>query len=401
MPQYFNGAQYLKMDIASKFGLDKEVWDVRMAWFHEHEDHLEDLVAQADESAGYLAGVMAYRKAKSGQATGYTISLDATASGVQILACLSGCEKSARACNLISTGNREDAYTIVYKAMKEALGVGGYAPRDKVKTAVMTSLYGSKAEPRKVFGQGSKELQQFYNTMPVELPGAWSLNEELINLWNPNAYKHCYTLPDGFDVELKVMTQVEDLVHVGGVQYTVLRSVNQPKEREVSLAANIVHSVDGMIVREMQRRCNYDREAVERVMAISVANTSTSRKKDQQLLRLLKLYRESQFMSARVFEFIDEDNAGLLNASERKELRLLSGGMMSHSPFPILTIHDCFRCSPNFGNSLRYHYSEIMSQLARSEVLGAIASQLTGTHMVVKKAGDISKLILESEYAIC
>ena len=93
----FTGAQYLKMDVASKFGLDKENWDVRLAWFHEHEHELESLVSQAGEQAGFLAGAMAYRKAKSGKATGYTISLDATSSGIQILAALSGCEKSARA----------------------------------------------------------------------------------------------------------------------------------------------------------------------------------------------------------------------------------------------------------------------------------------------------------------
>ena len=134
----FSGKQYLQMDVASKFGLDKENWDVRLAWFHENEHRLEELVSQADEQAGFLAGVMAYRKAKSGKATGYTISLDATSSGIQILSVLAGCEKSARTCNLINTGNREDAYTIVYNSMNRELGANGYAVRDKVKIAVMT-----------------------------------------------------------------------------------------------------------------------------------------------------------------------------------------------------------------------------------------------------------------------
>lgn len=399
--QQFTGAQYLKMDIASKFGLDKENWDVRLDWFQENERHLEDLVAKADESAGFLAGVMALRKAQSGKATGYTISLDATSSGVQILAALSGCEKSARTCNLVNTGNREDAYTIVYNSMNGRLGTIGYAPRDKVKTAVMTSLYGSKAEPRKVFGDGSKELQEFYNTMPEELPGAWMLNEDLINLWNPNAFKHTFTMPDGYEVVLKVMTAIEETVHFCGVAYDVMRRVNQPKDHEVSLAANIVHAIDGMIVREMQRRCQYDANLVNQVMAISQAGFSTSRKKDQELLRLLTLYRSSKFMSARVFDLLDELNAGHLTVDEKRELRILAGGMLNHVSFPILTIHDCFRCSPNHGNHMRYHYAEIMSQLARSEVLSHIATMITGKKMAVTKKADISALILESEYAIC
>lgn len=401
MPQYFSGADYLRMDVASKFGLDKENWDVRLAWFYENAHHLASLVDKADEQAGYLAGVMALDKAQRGEATGYTISLDATSSGVQILAALSGCEKSARACNLINTGNREDAYVIVYKAMNASLGAKGYAERKNVKIAVMTSLYGSKAEPRKVFGDGTRELEQFYLTMPQELPGAWELNEDLINLWQPDVYKHTYTLADGFDVVLKVMDRVEESVYILGCEHTVTRNVNQPKDKEVSLAANIVHSIDGMIVREMQRRCTYNRAKIQAVLALTSAGCSMQRKKDRDLQRLIKLYRESQFMSVRMFDYIDADNAGLLGKAERDELRVLAGGMLSHAPFEILTIHDCFRCLPNYGNALRYHYAEIMSQIARSEILSHIASQIVGKHINVNKKADISKLILDSDYAIC
>lgn len=401
MPQYFSGADYLRMDVASKFGLDKDDWEVRLAWFHEHEHELESLVDKAEEQAGYLAGVMAYRKAVRKVPTGYTISLDATSSGVQILAALAGCEKSARACNLINTGHREDAYSIVYTAMNASLGAHGYAKRKDVKIAVMTALYGSQAEPRKVFGEASKELDQFYLTMPQELPGAWELNEGLINLWQPDAYKHTFTLADGFEVVLKVMSSIEESVHLMGVEHVVKRSVNQPKEKEVSLAANIVHSLDGMVVREMQRRCTYDRQKIQDVLALTSAGCFTHRKKDQELQRLIKLFRDSQFMSARMFDYIDADNAGLLGKGERDELRVLAGGMLSHAPFEILTIHDCFRCLPNYGNALRYHYAEIMSQLARSDILSHIASQIVGKHINVNKKGDISKLILESDYAIC
>lgn len=399
--QQFTGAQYLMMDVAAKFGLDKENWDVRLSWFNENEHQLEELVGQADEQAGFLAGVMAYRKAKAGKSTGYTISLDATSSGVQILAALSGCERSARACNLINTGNREDAYTIVYKSMNDSLGSVGYAARDNVKTAVMTSLYGSQAEPRKVFGEGSRELEQFYLTMPVELPGAWLLNTDLINLWNPEAYKHCFTLADGFDVVLKVMSRVEESVYLMGVEHVVTRSVNQPKMKEVSLAANIVHSLDGMVVREMQRRCTYDHAKIEAVMAINTYGSRVDRKVDRELLRMIRLYRETQFMSARIFNYIDGENAGHFSHEERMEVKYLADSMLAHKPFEILTIHDCFRCLPNYGNAMRGHYAVIMSQMARSNILSSIASQITGRHINVTKKGDISQAILESDYAIC
>lgn len=399
--QQFTGAEYLKMDIAGRFGLDKENWDVRLNWFEENKHQLYSLVEKADEQAGFLAGILAYEKAKKGIPTGYTISLDATSSGIQILAALSGCIESAKTCNLVNTGNREDAYSIIYSAMNEALGSVGYAERKAVKNACMTALYASKAEPRKIFGKGSKELAQFYLTMPEKLPGAWALVEDLVNLWQPDAYKHCYTMPDGFDVVLKVVDKVEESVHLMGVEHKIIRNVYQPKPMEVSLGANITHSCDGLIVREMQRRCSYTPDVINGVMSISEEGMSTSRKKDKQLLRLLSLYKESKFMSARIFDYLDDMNAGHLSQSAKQEIKYLATGMLAHKPFDITTIHDCFQCLPNYGNYLRYHYAEIMAQIARSNLLSHIASQITGKYIYVNKKGDISNLILESEYAIC
>lgn len=79
--QKFTGKQYLQIDIANNFGLDKKNWNQRLAWFQENEDNLENLIKQADEPALFYAGVQAWRATQRGEATGYPISLDATSSG--------------------------------------------------------------------------------------------------------------------------------------------------------------------------------------------------------------------------------------------------------------------------------------------------------------------------------
>ena len=77
----FSGKDYLMIDIANNFGLDKINWDARIDWVLRRVDKLEDFLKQADEPALFFAGVQAFRKAQAGEPSGYPISLDACSSG--------------------------------------------------------------------------------------------------------------------------------------------------------------------------------------------------------------------------------------------------------------------------------------------------------------------------------
>lgn len=66
---------------------------------------------------------------------------------------------------------------------------------------------------------------------------------------------------------------------------------------------------------------------------------------------------------------------------------------------PRLTIG--FRCHPNYGNDLRRQYLRILHDLARSELLADIASQLMGYPVSVTKKDDFADEILCSDYALC
>jgi len=79
--QEFTARQYLKIDIANNFGLDKKLWEERIEWFDTHEHCLEQMIRQADEPALYFAGVQAYREVQQGNPIGYPITLDGCSSG--------------------------------------------------------------------------------------------------------------------------------------------------------------------------------------------------------------------------------------------------------------------------------------------------------------------------------
>ncbi len=135
----FTGKEYLKIDIAGLFGLDKKTWEERLAWFETHEPELETLSSKADSPNCYIAAVNAWRDVQAGKPIGYCINLDATASGCQILALLTGDKKAAERVNLVNTGKREDLYTYIYNKMKEvAPDVSKGITREQVKKAIMT-----------------------------------------------------------------------------------------------------------------------------------------------------------------------------------------------------------------------------------------------------------------------
>lgn len=79
----FNALDYLKIDIANNYGLDKKSWEERLNWFERNEPVLESYFNTADAPALYYAGVKAFRKHQNNPnyTNTYPISLDATSSG--------------------------------------------------------------------------------------------------------------------------------------------------------------------------------------------------------------------------------------------------------------------------------------------------------------------------------
>jgi DNA-directed RNA polymerase len=179
------------------------------------------------------------------------MGLDATNSGLQIMGVMSGCIETCKATNLIFTGERVCGYQMIADTMNAIPGVS--VDRDTVKKPVMTTFYGSTAQPKQVFGTGST-LAAFYTALEEQLPGAYDLMDVLQQQWNSYATEHQWTLPDGHIARVPVTQTIEKSIEIdecNHMRFAYRANVIAPVIRSRSLAANIVHSIDGWIVRQM------------------------------------------------------------------------------------------------------------------------------------------------------
>lgn len=62
---------------------------------------------------------------------------------------------------------------------------------------------------------------------------------------------------------------------------------------------------------------------------------------------------------------------------------------------------DCFRCLPNYGNDLRKQYNILLSNIAKSNLLTFLLSQITGRYIKVGKLDDkLWEDVLDTNYAL-
>lgn len=396
--QTFTSKEYLKIDVANSFGLDKLTWNERIAWFDANEHRLMALLKDADEPALFYAGMMAWQAVKRGEAVGYPISLDATSSGIQILAVLTGDKGAAELSNVLDTGIRNDAYTAMYQAMQNKVGTNIKLDRKPVKQAVMTAYYGSEKVPREVFGEGEL-LATFFETMQELTPGCWELNTAMLALWNPETLKYSWVLPDNFHVHVKVIGEIWERVEFLEEMHEVKRYENIPVEKGRSLGANLVHSVDGFIVRELTRRCSYDPAQIEEVRELLRTNTGSKPhvpENAEMTMKLWNLFEQSGYLSARILDYLDSHTIHLIDQSAIQTLV----DSLPEKPFKLLSIHDCFRVHPNYGNDLRKQYNLQLSLIAASQMLQHLLTQIVGQPMNIRKLDQFAPEILQANYAL-
>lgn len=412
----FSGYQYLLIDAANNYGHDKMTFEKRIEWATQNINTLEALADTAETKPLYRKAVMAIRKAQQGIPTGHLVGFDAVCSGVQLMSVLTGCTAGATATGLVDPNVRADAYTALTGAMNTILGGSLQVSRENAKRALMTSMYGSKATPKEIFGEDTPELNAFYKAATTVAPGAWELLQDLLASWQPGALSHVWKMPDGFDVRIKVMTKKDARIEVDELDHATFTYEfyeNQGQAKGLSNAANVIHSVDAYVLRCIHRRCNYDPQVVSYVdqcleaelIGRSLYGQPSAQEvasfMDDQVAYYIEQYNRSGMPDAVILPYLDQANVTCLSQKHLEALAVIVTGMLEYAPFEVVSIHDEYKCHPNNMNHLRQQYINVLAELAESNLIGDILGQIHGTPgTYTKLSTDLGDKIRKSNYAL-
>lgn len=411
----YSAIDYLCIDIANCYGKDKWLFEQRIQWVKDNYPILEMIADQAEDKPLYIKAVHELHQVVQGHPTGHLVALDATCSGIQIMSAITGCVKGADATGLV-TSKRADAYTDVTKQMNTILKLKGFnqieVPRSDVKRAVMTSGYGSTQVPKEVFGEGDM-LATFYQAANTIAPAAFELMSALLDTWQPDALSHNWVMPDNFHVNIKVMQSKDVRVEVdelGHTTFTTKVKINQGTKKGLANVANTIHSIDGYLLRSVIRRASFD------VAKVSQAVIWTEKELDARmqgqpkyaaqmtddLQNMLNIYEYSKMLDVSIIDYINEQSVKLLPNELLLKLHNTLCKMLELGSSPVLTVHDAFRAHPNHCDTVRYWYKELMAELAESDILQFIVSQITKKPVkYIKKSSNLAAQIRNSNYAIC
>lgn len=414
-PQY-TPFQWICIDIANQAGYDKKTFEERCKWTLDNFRRLTVLATPQKERPLYVKGVMALFEACRGIASGHMVGWDATCSGMSIMSVLTKCFKGCLATNLIDPNVRNDAYTMVTNAASDHLGGGLAVSRDDAKNATMTALYGSQAEPKKIFGEDTAELAAFYQGLADIAPGAVELLGDLKLAWQAFALAHSWDLPDCFRAHIKVMVDMEArivLEELDDMSFTHYYKVNEGTERDLKLVANVTHSFDAYLLRSLVRHCNYNEAKVTKALALlkqELGARAANKRCEQDLAeasstgeRLVARWGACKVPDARLLDYMTYDVATYMDTKHIEQMIRIAGEMLAHKPFPVVTVHDEFKCHPNNVNQMRFHYVSVLADLARGWALEDVYQQITGLTPYYEGAMDgeaLATLILKSNYAI-
>lgn len=377
-PDNASPMDWLMVDVARSYGLDKATWAERWQWTMEHPEFQQG----AKEPFLYKSAYEALEKAYRGEPIDHTVSLDATASGIQCLSLMAQDSKSALGVNLGS-----DRVHNIYRNVQAEMG-GEY---EAVKQATMTHFYESVLTPMQLFGDN---YPKFLEAMQVAMPGPTAIRDAIASCMDCRE-QYRWTMMDGYEVIMDVTTPFNCSMDIGEGHKIEWNEHRKAPVKTKGLTANVTHSLDALVLREVLRRthCEYTWYLHEQPF-------EELREKDIILMQHVLRWQRTQFVSVALLDYCDVHNQHLVpNALKAAiDARTMVWNMY------VQPIHDCYRVRAVDASMLFQIVKEVMADLAYAKTAEWLLPQI-GYKGVIKddeaRRTALKEQVLRSSYLIC
>lgn len=283
---------WLAFQVATTYGLDKATMEERLAWVHGNYDLITKIATDpidnlpewegVEEPWQFMAACHEYYHCCiecDKQFTGLMVAVDATCSGLQILAGLAKDASTASLVNVCPGDKPSDAYKAVAEESKKHLPdeMHEWMTRKTTKRTVMTIPYNAtKASSRVYIREALKEqgfeptseqvslvVKAVYDSMDAIVPGPmrvmrW-IKKHVGQYIRDGATEVEWVTPSGFVVNQqrnKKETERLNLQLLGATKITLTVGEGDPcpTRHKSSTAPNLIHSLDASILHETFQR---------------------------------------------------------------------------------------------------------------------------------------------------
>lgn len=314
-----------------------------------------------------------------------------------------------------------DIYTTIGEKIRKTFNLGDI-PRKVIKKALMAWGYGGYSHLVQLTEVKPETLNAVMADIAKELgfTGIFNMRQACLDAWDEDAIEHKWELPDGYQIH-QVITQdsfARDMltgeyiypakrveITLNGKQrgidcrWSKIGTRNQKESGTRSIGANLIHSVDAFLMREIVRRCKKDFIIKPEEFKEVVGYSFDIQVKDSKAENLYNMWKETNIVSLNILNHLSYGDY-LPRPYWEAIVQVIDD--LPKEGFDIRPIHDEFACLPRYANEMRYQFNHLIAELYLSTILQYFCKQfrLLDIEPIDEAKPEMVKQILEADYLL-
>lgn len=321
----------------------------------------------------------------------------------------------------LDTNMPSDIYTTIGEEIRNTFNLGDI-PRKVIKKALMAWGYGGYSHLCQLCDvkQDTLNAVMFDIAKSLGFTGIYAMRQACLDAWDEDALEHKWELPDGYEIH-QVITQdtfARDImtgeyiypakrveITLNGKQrgidcrWSKIGTRSQKESGTRSIGANLIHSLDAFLMRELVRRCKQDfvikpeefKEVIEYSFDIKV--------KDPKAEDIYHMWEETNIVSLNILNHLNYGD--YLPRPYWEAIQQVIDDLPKEG-FDIRPIHDEFACLPRYANDMRRQFNHLIAELYLSTILQYFSKQFDKLEIkpIDEAKPEMVKQILEADYLL-